>query len=121
MSVLTVTHLSQRFIDKQLYQDASFQVNKEDHLGIVGQNGVDKSTLIKILTGTLEPDEGTIIWQKHVRVGYLDQYANLQPGQSLRDFLKPDFADLYAKEDKMNQNYADYAENPDDELLATAG
>ncbi|WP_125710487.1 ABC-F family ATP-binding cassette domain-containing protein [Lacticaseibacillus porcinae] len=121
MSVLTVTHLSQRFIDKQLYQDASFQVNKEDHLGIVGQNGVGKSTLIKILTGTLEPDEGTIIWQKHVRVGYLDQYANLQPGQSIMDFLKTAFADLYAKEAKMNQIYADYAENPDDELLAKAG
>ncbi len=100
MSVLTVTHLSQRFIDKQLYQDASFQVNKEDHLGIVGQNGVGKSTLIKILTGTLEPDEGTIIWQKHVRVGYLDQYANLQPGQSIMDFLKTAFATCMPKKPK---------------------
>ncbi|MCI2034120.1 MAG: ATP-binding cassette domain-containing protein [Lactobacillus sp.] len=121
MSVLTVTHLSQRFIDKQLYQDASFQVNKEDHLGIIGQNGVGKSTLIKILTGTQEPDEGTIVWQKHVRVGYLDQYANLKPGQTILDFLKTAFASLYAKEAKMNQIYADYATAPDDELLAKAG
>ncbi|MFD1484936.1 ABC-F family ATP-binding cassette domain-containing protein [Lacticaseibacillus baoqingensis] len=121
MSVLTVTHLSQRFIDKQLYQDASFQVNKEDHLGIIGQNGVGKSTLIKILTGAQEPDEGTIIWQKHVRVGYLDQYANLLPGQTILDFLKTAFAPLYAKEAKMNQIYADYATTLDDELLAKAG
>ena len=48
MSVLTVTGLSQRFLDKVLYQDASFQVNIEDHLGVIGQNGVGKSTLIKI-------------------------------------------------------------------------
>ena len=53
MSVLTVTGLSQRFLDKVLYQDASFQVNIEDHLGVIGQNGVGKSTLIKILTGAL--------------------------------------------------------------------
>ena len=35
MSVLTVTGLSQRFLDKVLYQDASFQVNIEDHLGVI--------------------------------------------------------------------------------------
>ena len=66
MSVLTVTGLSQRFLDKVLYQDASFQVNIEDHLGVIGQNGVGKSTLIKILTGALTPDAGKIVWQKHL-------------------------------------------------------
>lgn len=39
MSVLTVTGLSQRFLDKVLYQDASFQVNIEDHLGVIGKMG----------------------------------------------------------------------------------
>lgn len=121
MSVLTVTHLSQRFLDKQLYQDASFQVNKEDHLGVIGQNGVGKSTLIKILTGAMTPDSGTIVWQKHLTVGYLDQYANLKPGQTIHEFLQTAFASLYAKEAKMTQIYADYANDPDDELLAKAG
>lgn len=121
MSILTVTGLSQRFIDKQLYTDASFQVNKEDHLGVVGQNGAGKSTLIKILTGQLTPDEGKIVWQKHLHVGYLDQYANLAPGQTIGDFLKTAFADLYAKEAKINAIYADYTTNPDDDLLEKAG
>ncbi|WP_179396216.1 ABC-F family ATP-binding cassette domain-containing protein [Lacticaseibacillus absianus] len=121
MSVLTVTGLSQRFLDKQLYQDASFQVNQADHLGVVGQNGVGKSTLIKILTGALEPDDGKIVWQRHLHVGYLDQYVNLQPGQTVGEFLHTAFASLYAKEAKMNQIYADYATTLDDELLTKAG
>lgn len=121
MSVLTVTGLSQRFLDKVLYQDASFQVNIEDHLGVIGQNGVGKSTLIKILTGTLTPDAGKIVWQKHLHVGYLDQYANLVPGQTVIEFLRTAFSDLYRKEAKMNQIYADYANHPDDDLLAKAG
>ncbi len=121
MSVLTVTGLSQRFLDKQLYQDASFQVNEADHLGVVGQNGVGKSTLIKILTGSLEPDAGTIVWKKHLNVGYLDQYVNLKPGQTIMEFLRTAFASLYAKEAKMNEIYADYAADPDDELLEKAG
>ncbi|AWN82768.1 ABC-F family ATP-binding cassette domain-containing protein [Lacticaseibacillus paracasei] len=121
MSVLTVTGLSQRFLDKVLYQDASFQVNIEDHLGVIGQNGVGKSTLIKILTGALTPDAGKIVWQKHLHVGYLDQYANLVPGQTVIEFLRTAFSDLYRKEAKMNQIYADYANHPDDDLLAKAG
>lgn len=121
MSILTVTGLSQQFVDKQLYTDANFQVNKEDHLGVVGQNGAGKSTLIKILTGQVTPDDGKIVWQKHLNVGYLDQYANLAPGQTIMAFLQTAFAELYAKADKVNAIYADYATNPDDELLAKAG
>ena len=121
MSILTVSGLSQRFIDKQLYEDASFQVNKEDHLGVIGQNGAGKSTLIKILTGQLTPDAGKIVWQRHLHVGYLDQYAKLDEGQTIGGFLKTAFEHLYEEEAKITQIYADYAENPDDELLAKAG
>ena len=46
MSLLTVKDLSQSFIDKTLYEDANFVLNKEDHMGVTGQNGVGKSTLI---------------------------------------------------------------------------
>ena len=53
MSLLTVKNLSQTFIDKTLYEDANFVLNKEDHMGVTGQNGVGKSTLIKILTGEI--------------------------------------------------------------------
>lgn len=58
MSILEVNGLSHTFADKQLYQDASFRLNKEDHMGIIGQNGAGKSTLIKIITGQQLPDEG---------------------------------------------------------------
>ena len=77
MSILEVEGLSMSFDDKQLYKDASFRLNKEDHMGIIGQNGAGKSTLIKILTGSRLPDEGRIKWQRGVRIGYLDQYAEL--------------------------------------------
>ena len=70
MSLLSVEHLSHGFADKELYEDANFELNKEDHMGIVGQNGAGKSTLIKILTGETLPDKGRIIWQNKVTYGY---------------------------------------------------
>ncbi|HJE14745.1 MAG TPA: ATP-binding cassette domain-containing protein [Lapidilactobacillus dextrinicus] len=121
MSVLTVTNLSHAFIDKTLYEDASFKVERQDHMGIVGQNGVGKSTLIKIITGEILPDAGNIVWQKNANIGYLDQYANLQAGTTIHDFLETAFADLFEAEQKMNQLYEDYSQNFNDDLLEKAG
>ncbi|GEL13826.1 hypothetical protein FC15_GL001086 [Lapidilactobacillus concavus DSM 17758] len=121
MSILTVTNLSHAFVDKTLYEDANFKIEQQDHMGIVGQNGVGKSTLIKILTGKLLPDEGKVVWQKNTDVGYLDQYANLTPGMTIHDFLETAYADLFDIETKMNHLYEDYATNLDDDLLEKAG
>ncbi|KRO17862.1 ABC-F family ATP-binding cassette domain-containing protein [Lacticaseibacillus saniviri] len=121
MSLLKVEHLSHQFMDKQLYEDANLVVNPTDHMGITGQNGVGKSTFINIITGALLPDEGRITWQKYLHVGYLDQYAKLTPGLTIFEFLKTAFDDLYQQEARMNQYYADYASNPDDQLLEKAG
>ncbi len=51
MSLLKVTNLSQCFMDKSLYEKANFDLFKGEHIGVVGQNGTGKSTLIKILFG----------------------------------------------------------------------
>lgn len=121
MSILTVTNLSQTFGDKTLYAGAEFKVEPQDHMGIVGQNGVGKSTLIKILTGTLLPDAGQIDWQRGLVLGYLDQYAHLKAGLTIEAFLQTAFAKLFNKEKKMTVLYDRYAKKPDDSLLTKAG
>ncbi|BDR61053.1 ABC-F family ATP-binding cassette domain-containing protein [Lactobacillus xylocopicola] len=121
MSLLTVKNLGQSFVDKTLYEDASFVLNKEDHMGVTGQNGVGKSTLIKILTGEMLADEGQVKWQNHVTVGYLDQYAKLMPGVSIRAFLRTAFEPLYQKEQELGELYAQYADQGDSDLLEQAG
>lgn len=121
MSLLTVKALSQSFIDKTLYEDANFELNKEDHMGVTGQNGVGKSTLIKILTGELLPDDGQVKWQSRVSVGYLDQYAKLTPGTAIKTFLQTAFAPLYRKADALNALYEKYGTTNDADLLVKAG
>ncbi|UZX31236.1 ABC-F family ATP-binding cassette domain-containing protein [Lactobacillus helsingborgensis] len=121
MSLLTVKNLGQGFEDKTLYENSSFLLNKEDHMGVTGQNGVGKSTLIKILTGEILPDEGQVKWQNKVTVGYLDQYAKLKQGVTIRQFLRTAFAQLYHKEKELNALYEKYAVTGDDSLLEKAG
>ena len=58
---------------------------------------------MSIITGKLQPDEGKVEWAKNVRVGYLDQHTELQPGQSIRDVLKNAFSFLLELEAQMNE------------------
>ena len=77
MSILNVEHLSHGFGDRAIFQDVSFRLLKGEHIGLVGANGEGKSTFFKIVTDRMMPDEGKIEWAKNVRVGYLDQHAEL--------------------------------------------
>lgn len=121
MAVLDVEGLTMSYADKKLYEDASFQLEKHEHMGIVGQNGAGKSTLIKILIGKVLPVEGAVKWQKGVKIGYLDQYVDIPKGMTLIQFLHTAFANLYELNDRMNKLYEDYATKMDDSLLARAG
>lgn len=105
MSLLEIEGLTHSFGDNVLYKDAQMTLNKGEHIGIVGQNGAGKSTLIKLCTGQIMPDAGRIIWQPKISVGYLDQYADIDPGLTMQDFLKSAFEGLYQLEKNMAQLY----------------
>ncbi|MBS4189497.1 ABC-F family ATP-binding cassette domain-containing protein [Bacillus sp. FJAT-49705] len=107
MSLLKVENLSHSFIDKTLYENAFIDLHKGEHLGIVGQNGAGKSTLIKIFMGEIIPDEGKIKWQSNIQIGHLDQDAEIDGNNSIWEYLKTAFVDLFEIEKKMNKLYQD--------------
>ncbi len=122
MSILTVKNMSHVFGGRVIYEDVSFKLNKGEHVGFIGANGEGKSTFMKIITNKLMPDEGVIEWSKRVRVGYMDQHAELKKGLTVRDTLKTAFDYLYAIENELNETYAKMAdENADiDKLMENA-
>lgn len=103
MSILTVKNMSHGFGDRAIFEDVSFRLLKGEHVGLIGANGEGKSTFMNIVTNKLMPDEGTIEWSNRVRVGYMDQHAQLEKGQSIRDVLKGAFKYLFDLEAEMLQ------------------
>ena len=73
MAILTVEKLGHSFGDRTLFKDVSFRLVEGDHIGLVGANGVGKSTLMSILTGQAIHDEGKVEWLPGTHYGYLDQ------------------------------------------------
>ena len=86
-------------------KNAGFTLNKGEHIGIVGQNGTGKSTLIKICTEQIIPDSGRIVWQPNTTIGYLDQYAEIDHTLTMKEFLKSAFTKLFEMEAQALQLY----------------
>lgn len=101
MSLLTVENVSHNFGDRTLFKNVSFRLLAGEHVGLVGANGVGKSTLMNILTGQLLKDSGKVEWTPKIRYGYLDQHTKLTPGKTVRDVLKDAFLPLLELEKEM--------------------
>ncbi|RHO58328.1 ABC transporter ATP-binding protein [Eubacterium sp. AM05-23] len=120
MSLLEVKDLSHSYGDKVLYHDASFELYNGEHMGLVGQNGAGKSTLIKTLIGEVIPDDGLIKWFPKASVGHLDQYAQVDAGITVFEYLKQAYADLYRMEERLNGLYEKMAEDTSEKLINQA-
>lgn len=116
MALLTVENLSHTFGDRILFKDVSFRLLAEDHVGLVGANGVGKSTLMNIITNQLIHDDGKVEWTPGVQYGYLDQHTVLTPGRTMRDVLRDAFLPLFEKERELNEVIAKMAEATPEEL-----
>lgn len=73
MNILTVEHLSVRFGERKIFSNADFYLQEGEKVGIIGINGTGKSTLLKIIAGIEEPDEGRVIAANHCVVRFLPQ------------------------------------------------
>lgn len=73
MNILTVDNISVRFGERELFSNASFYLQEGEKAGIIGINGTGKSTLLKIIAGLEEPDEGKVIMANHCMVRFLPQ------------------------------------------------
>ncbi len=73
MNIINIENITKVYTERELFSKASFYVQEREKIGIVGINGTGKSTLLKIVAGLEEPDEGSVIRANHVVVNFLPQ------------------------------------------------
>lgn len=76
--LLSAEHISINFGSRQLLDDINLYLNEGDKIGIVGINGTGKSTLLRVLSGTLAPDAGTLSRNPNVQLSFLPQNPEMQ-------------------------------------------
>lgn len=88
--VVKANRISKLYEDKIVLEDVSFRVERDEKIAIIGPNGVGKSTLLKILVGQLEADDGDFEWGFETHISYFAQEATAMKklATSMSDFVK---------------------------------
>jgi len=73
MNILTMDQVTKSYTDRILLDNTGFSIQEGEKIGILGLNGTGKSTLLKLLAGIEETDQGEVIKGSHIKIGYLDQ------------------------------------------------
>jgi ATP-binding cassette subfamily F protein 3 len=87
MTLLTAENICKKFNDQVIFDGVSFTVKTGDRIGLVGKNGIGKTTLFEIMSGRLQPDSGTITRSKACRIDYIEQDKTEYFNLSLFDFV----------------------------------
>lgn len=87
MNILTADNITKAYGERRLLDGASFFLQEGEKVGIIGINGTGKSTLLKILAGMEEPDEGKVIRAQGMVVRFLPQHPSFRPEDTLIEAL----------------------------------
>ena len=89
-------------LEKKILNGLSFQVDSGERIGLLGKNGAGKTTVFRMLTGELEPDEGEVQLGAGRRVGLISQIPVYPAGYTVEDVLRSAFARMYRMKDEMD-------------------
>ena len=101
MSIISTEQLGHSFNDKWLFKNLHFALQKGDRVALVGINGTGKSTLLKLIAELFPPQEGKIVKEKGLRVGYLSQEPDFTGLTTINDFI-------YSSDNEQQQLIKEY-------------
>ncbi len=110
MNLLSAENLSKAFGERSLFTGLSFGIQQGQKIALIARNGSGKSTLLHILAGKDQADEGQVTYRKGLKLAYLEQHPNLDPGLTVSETL-------YATDNHLVRTLAAYEAalaNPED-------
>ncbi len=81
--LLNITNVSKSFGSKVVLKDVNLRVEAREKVALVGRNGTGKTTLLRMITDGLDPDQGSVHLARGITVGYLSQIAELDPNETV--------------------------------------
>ncbi|WP_299210896.1 ABC-F family ATP-binding cassette domain-containing protein [uncultured Aquimarina sp.] len=110
VNYVSVENIAKSFGERILFKNISFGINEGQKVGFVAKNGTGKTSLLNIIAGDEEPDEGQVVYRKNLKVAFLPQEPNLDPSLTIEQTI-------FAADNetlRVINTYEKALENPDD-------
>ena len=101
--MISIDNITIRFGAFTLFDNISFQLNKGDRVGLVGRNGAGKTTILNLIDGRQQPDEGAVVRSENLDIGYLPQQMRHSGTRSLYDETLQAFSHILKMEAKIEE------------------
>ena len=111
--MLNIHNLSVSFGGEYLFEEITFRLGAGDRVGLIGKNGAGKSTMLKILSGEMEPDTGQIAADKDLKIGFLKQDIDFIEGRTVLEESYQAFEEIKRLEKKLEEINHQLAERTD--------
>lgn len=111
MNLLTVENISKSFGELVLFKELSFGINKDQKIALIAKNGMGKTAILNIVSGKVAPDSGRINYRKEIRISYLEQEPDLDPGCTVEETILASDSDIL----RAITSYEKAMENPQNE------
>ncbi|MEX0982853.1 MAG: ABC-F family ATP-binding cassette domain-containing protein [Bacteroidales bacterium] len=118
--MISIDNITIRFGAFTLFDNISFQLNKGDRVGLVGRNGAGKTTILNLIDGRQQPDEGAVVRSDNPDIGYLPQQMRHSGTRSLYDETLQAFSNILkmeAKIEELNRKLTERTDYESDEYM----
>jgi len=103
MALIDLQKINKQYDIKVILKDVDFTLLEGQRVSIIGQNGQGKSTLMKVITGAVEPDSGDLAIDKSLKIEMLDQQPKFKDGLTVRDAIEEQLVDLKAAQKEYDE------------------
>src|SRR5687768_8399843 len=119
MPIATLSNIEKNFGQRVLFENLSFTIDRGERVGLIGDNGSGKTTLFKVITGEVQPENGTVAVAKSVKLGYLEQDPTFDPANTVMDEAELAFAELHTISHRLRELEHAMAEQASEALEKT--
>ena len=110
--LITTENVGFGYDDKRILENVSFTVNEGERIGLIGGNGEGKTTLLKLLTRDLLPDEGRILTKSNLKIGYLEQNGGFDSDKTVFEEMRSVFSRVFSAIGELRSLEHEMAKTP---------
>lgn len=111
MNIIEFKNVSKSFFTQKLYKNVNLEINSDEKIAIVGNNGVGKSTFIKLITEEQFPDSGEVIINEDAKISCFDQFGYLDLESKVEDLLNLPFSRVISLQKELEELGSQFSDN----------